>query len=120
VDLNEPPADRYVCETCGDKKASRGCISPAENQLWKIEYCPLCGGKNEKCHICCGKGEISMLRCPRAIASFRLLPFFIEHYKSGAWPDGRGRLYQPIKLIMAFDILRGYYQRAAVNYGSKA
>jgi hypothetical protein len=94
------------------RQESRGCKKAAGGELWKIEFCPLCGGNDEECFLCNGKGEISMSRCPRAIADFRLLPFFQEYQNKGTWPDGRGRLYQPVKLILAFDILRGYYQRA--------
>lgn len=119
MDLGEPPADRYVCKQCKltERQESRGCEKETDSEFWRIEYCPICGGKNEKCFLCNGKGEISMSRCPRATADFRLLPFFKEYQKTGNWPDGRGRLFQPIKLILAFDLLRGYYQRAA--YESK-
>jgi hypothetical protein len=40
-----------------------------------------------------------------------LLPYFFDYYCGvknsgiGAWPDGRGRYFQPLKLVQAFDIL---------------
>jgi hypothetical protein len=119
VDLGEPPADRYVCGPCKltKRQEGRGCTGSIDRELWKIEYCPVCGGEDEECFLCNGKGEISMSRCPRATADFRLLPFFKDYQRLETWPDGRGRLFQPVKLILAFDILRGYYRRAAVNYG---
>jgi len=41
----------------------------------------------------------------------RLLPYFFDYYASlqatgvPAWPDGRSRLYQPIRLVAAFELL---------------
>jgi hypothetical protein len=39
----------------------------------------------------------------------RLLPFFSDYYRFGYWPDGRGRLYQPLKLIEAFSCMQFYW-----------
>ncbi len=74
----------------------------------------MCDGKNPECALCHGKGEISVLRCPRALvtdAMSFILPYYYQYRKSGgvAWPDGRGRLFQPIKLVTAFDILDIHY-----------
>jgi hypothetical protein len=104
-----------MCKLAG-KQEARGCVSPVEFSLWSIPYCPICGSKEEKCMLCKGKGEIPVYRCPRS-ADLSLLPFFYPYQNSGglAWPDGRGRLYQPRKLIMAFDILMGHFQRHKNN-----
>lgn len=48
-------------------------------------------------------------RCPRAMAQecTWLLPYFADWRVSNriAWPDGRSRLYQPVKLAEAFDLM---------------
>ena len=61
-----------------------------------------------------GRGNIPVCRCPRALGSeysSLLLPYFFEFLKTGQWPDGRGRLYQQLKLMAAFGLLREYQQR---------
>jgi len=61
-----------------------------------------------------GKGEIPVHRCPRSVTGLsNLLPYFIAYKNSGnlAWPDGRGRYYQPIKLVITFDILNYYFNK---------
>lgn len=53
-----------------------------------------------------------MRQCPRATArGFGLLPYFLAYENSNmiVWPDGRGRYYQPTKLIAAFDLLSYYW-----------
>jgi ribosomal protein L32 len=88
-----------------------------EEVLWKIPYCPMCGGvkHNERvCEYCEGNNEIPMHRCPRANEggnAASLLPFYYAYRESRglAWPDGRGRLFQPVKLIMAFGILTHHF-----------
>jgi len=42
-----------------------------------------------------------------------LLPHYIAYRASNflAWPDGRGRYYQPLKLIRAFDLLSVYWAK---------
>ena len=41
------------------------------------------------------------------------MPYYMEYNNSNRtmWPDGRGRLYQPIKLVLAFDILNYYFTK---------
>ena len=110
--MGEPPADRYKCDSCRAQKRQedRGCKKESDRVVWKINECCLCGGKNEKCQLCEGRNEVIMRRCPHALLDDNIqfvLPFFYSYRKSEgtAWPDGRGRLFQPIKLVMAFDVL---------------
>ena len=62
---------------------------------------------------CKGKGKIFVNQCPRSCEDSSLLPYFIAYRNSNGliWPDGRGRLYQPIKLVHAFDILTYYFSK---------
>lgn len=52
-----------------------------------------------------------MHRCPRVILAnrniSRVAPFFMSWVNSGfqEYPDGRGRYYQPLVLLEAFEIL---------------
>ena len=105
----------FNCRSCAKEDAlKRGCIRPAKTRIWKIDECYFCGGKNDLCRYCHGKGEIEVRRCPRAAASETpLLPYFVAYYNSNylAWPDGRGRLYQPKKLIAAFDMMTFYFRK---------
>jgi len=116
VALSEAPADRYVCRVCiaEGKEGARGCLSPVEKKIWAIPYCPYCGGKKSDCFACEGGNEIPMHRCPRAedgSNAVSLLPFFYVYRESRglAWPDGRGRLFQTIKLVAAFDMLTYHF-----------
>ena len=103
-----------------------GCVRPFKRKpIWKIDECVFCEGQNKKCHYCHGKGVIFVQRCPRAVAkSCALLPYFLEYKRSNyiAWPDGRGRLYQPVKLVIAYDILNYYFckleEKTKDDYGS--
>ena len=57
-----------------------------------------------------------MYRCPRALGNddeSSILPFFFDYRNSDylAWPDGRGRLFQPSKLVQAFDVLLDHVNR---------
>ena len=55
-----------------------------------------------------------MHQCPRvAHRDSYLLPYFLAYKNSNylAWPDGKGRLYQPVKLVTAFDVLAFYFDK---------
>jgi len=57
-------------------------------------------------------------QCPRAVADgFNLLPYYLAYRNSNyiSWPDGRGRLYQPVKLIIIFDIFNFYWNKLGNN-----
>ena len=103
-----------------------GCVRPFKKKvIWTIDECIFCEGQNKKCRYCKGKGVIFVQRCPRAVAkNCSLLPYFLEYKRSNclAWPDGTGRLYQPIKLVIAYDILNYYFckfeEKVKDNYGS--
>jgi hypothetical protein len=72
-----------------------------------------------------GRNTMPVRKCPIAMAResdfLGLLPYFSDWmetmivgttvvYKSGkSWPDGRGRIYQSIKLISAFNVLMEYF-----------
>ena len=48
-------------------------------------------------------------RCPHALAleTSALLPYFLDWHKSNrvVWPDGQARIYQPVRLSDAFELL---------------
>ncbi len=106
----------YDCKKC-DKRRKKllGCVRPFKKKnVWKIDECIFCEGQNKKCRYCKGRGDIFVRRCPRAVAkNDHLLPYFLEYKRSNyiAWPDGKGRYYQPVKLIQAFDIFSYYFNK---------
>jgi len=89
-----------------------GCVRPTKKPLWVIDECIHCNG-NKDCKYCKGKGKIMVHRCPRCIQDSSLIPYFIAWKNSQyiAYPDGRGRIFQPRKLIQAFDILAYYWDK---------
>lgn len=106
----------FNCKTCSPNlKKWRGCIRPfKKKQVWRIDECVFCDGKNKKCKHCKGRGWIPVGQCPRSVATgFQLMPYYIAYRNSHglAWPDGRGRFYQPVKLVSAFDILDFYFNK---------
>lgn len=99
-------------------KKNRGCVRPATKQVWEIDECPGCFGKKHYdvlgnlivCKECGGKNKIPVFRCPLSMDlsdEFRILTYFVAYRSSNtlSWPDGRGRLYQPRPLAIAFDLL---------------
>lgn len=107
---------RFRCESCdARKKRLQGCVKPFKRKaVWIIDECVFCDGKNKKCVFCKGRGKIPVQRCPRAFSGNRyLLPYFYAYRNSNnlQWPDGRGRLYQPKKLVDAFDIWSFYFRK---------
>ena len=73
----------------------------------KIE-CLLCHGNDNKCSVCQGTGVIILNKCPVKIFLIdyvnRFIPYFFEWKNRGEYPDARGRIFQPTKLINAFGI----------------
>lgn len=84
--------------------------------------CYVCGGNDLECNECKGSNVIRINRCPRAIADgsrwvYDLLPYFFDYFNGlqhglNVWPDGRGRIFQPHKLVQAFDLLTAEYLAA--------
>jgi len=106
----------FRCETCDARmKRLRGCVKPFKRKtVWTIDECIICGGKDKRCRYCKGKGKISVQRCPRtAKEGYALLPYYYAYKNSNGlqYPDGRGRWYQPKKLVEAFDIWSFYFNK---------
>ena len=106
----------FNCKNCNDgQKRQRGCKRPFKRKIvWTIDECIFCEGKNKNCIYCSGKGKIPVRCCPRSTSfSYGLLPYFYAYRNSNglAWPDGRGRLYQPSKLVIAFDLWSFYFNK---------
>ena len=113
------PIYDFKCEDCGeDDKEQRGCRRAVAKEVvpggvWNFKTCLSCAGKDSNCAVCKGSNETPVYRCPRALATpcaKALLPFFFEYYGAAqngavAWPDSRGRYFQPVRLVMAFDIM---------------
>lgn len=100
----------YNCKNCTeDQKKVRGCISPAEKQVWVIEECFYCWGENKKCKTCGGSNQIVVHRCPHALSRERSVARFIpianRYLKYGVYPDGTmNYIRQPIALLNAISI----------------
>jgi hypothetical protein len=98
-------AKMFYCGTCAEKR-ERGCVRPRRTPVI-VFGCPACKGENKKCAYCKGKNELKLHRCPRAIcdANIRgLVPYFWHYANTNQYPDGRGRLFQPVKMIAVFDL----------------
>lgn len=46
-----------------------------------------------------------------------IIPYFIDWRISNrtVWPNGQGRIYQPVKLTEAFDVLDDYVRKEIEN-----
>jgi hypothetical protein len=110
--IDSPIAKIFDCKVCTVMlKKERGCVRP-KRQAVQIYKCPVCAGENKKCIYCKGTNEIMLKRCPRAILNSNitsLVPYFFSFINSHQYPDGRGRLFQPIKMLKVFDIWAGIY-----------
>ena len=107
----------YDCELCRGNRKRRtrlGCRKRRRESIAEYE-CPICEGKNDDCRYHKPNERIEFHRCPKTYITrdaARLVPYFfdwIRNPQSFAWPDGRGRIYQPVKLVKSFEILLRYY-----------
>lgn len=73
-----------------------------------------CICESEACDICKnkkgGQSKLSLYQCPNSMIDdefSRLIPYFYVWLNSEftVYPDGRGRYYQPVKLLQAFELL---------------
>jgi len=102
----------FNCAICQSKE-TLGC---EKDNIADIPFKPpcICHGLNDKCEICQGKGHFTMRRCPIIALSQpsirRLVPYFFEWKNDGRYPDGQGRVYQPIKLMEAFSLCNAVCQ----------
>lgn len=106
----------FQCERCDAKvKRFRGCIRPIKGRkVWQADGCFVCKGCDKECVFCKGENRIVMNQCIKAMKiDVTLMPYFFAFMNSNciAYPDGRGRLYQPVKLTQAFDIIGFYHQK---------
>jgi hypothetical protein len=99
----------YTCSHCSTQdKRERGCKKKRRQTVAHITC--VCEGKTE-CKLCLGSNRINVHRCPRAILLqrevSRVAPYFTLWQQSGMheYPDGRGRYFQPLKMLEAFHIL---------------
>jgi hypothetical protein len=81
---------------------------------WQADCFDCQGDIKHNCITCKGSGHILYTECPRHLGNKyeRLLPYFFS-WRAGdfqQWPDGRGMIYQPIKLRAAYNILLWWYQ----------
>lgn len=104
----EPHATLYNCAGCTrEDKKNRGCGKNKRKPTGKIKC--VCG-RQKKCELCHGSGDILFKKCVRAeaktLTSSSTLPYFFHWKATGfiAYPDGRGRMYQPAKLLEAFAV----------------
>jgi hypothetical protein len=117
-------ADAYNCKACtGQEKKKRGCKRQRRKPIASFD-CPVCKGTDDAC-LYCKNGCIVFFRCVRfydTVQARALLPYFYQYLhglKNGRylWPNGRTRLYQPLKLIQAFDVLLKLYIELEKHYG---
>ncbi len=101
----------FNCGECDEKK-QRGCMRPKRKPI--LEIACICGGY-KRCEICRGTGEIKIKRCPgsfsRSSDIVSLMPYFFRYKTNWEYPDGRGRLMQPIKLTDALDLMSAVANR---------
>jgi len=61
------------------------------------------------CRLCQGTGKVGLHRCPRGVSKHRIMSWLFSHYAEykrwGRYPDGRGRTYQQLRLLRAFEII---------------
>lgn len=102
----------FDCRECGEddeRKKALGCKKETEREIWETNHCYVCRGTDPECPHCEGSDHIPVCRCPRAL-SYEiswLLPYFTDWRVSNrvVWPDGGSRLFEPLKLTEAFDLL---------------
>lgn len=106
------PAIVCNCRGCAENEELKrvyGCKKESEKMVWTADVCFTCGGTDPDCSDCNGSGGTPVHRCPHALAAEvgTLLPYYFDWHKSERcmWPDGRGRLFQPLRLAQAFDFL---------------
>ena len=106
---NDMQQARYTCPICTtQEKKEQGCKRRRRDAILVINC--ICEGKY-KCAICKGDNKIELHRCPRAILAekqvSRVVPYFLNWINSEyrEYPDGRGRYFQPIVMITAFNLL---------------
>lgn len=94
----------------------RGCRFKDCRREWKVKVCYVCYGNDKYCEKCNGSNEIAVDKCPRhlqTIEASHLLPFYFSWVRGAmnVWPDGAGRLFQPVKLRQSFEVLHSFYNR---------
>lgn len=123
--------EEYDCDKCGyDDRKRKGCEKNKRKHVFDCDC--ICEGK-VKCNICGGikrDNTVRVKRCPRSILKehvSRIVPYFYRYVASNyaQFPDGRGLIYQPKKLISAFDVLtivhgREEKEKRTFGDGSKA
>jgi hypothetical protein len=99
---------RFTCSICtAQEKKEQGCKRRRRSAILVINC--ICEGKS-KCSICKGSNKIELHRCPRAVLAdheiARVAPYFFAYVNSDfhEYPDGRGRYFQPSKMLEAFEI----------------
>lgn len=76
-------------------------------------------GTDYNCPVCAGTDKEAIYRCPTAMSKevYHLIPYFTDWRISNrvAWPNGQLRLYQPIRLSQAYDLLDEFVHEAIDN-----
>ena len=106
------PKKIFRCETFDKYQyCPTDCVSPKQ---WTVDCYDCQGDIKHDCTLCQGSGKVTHKGCPRQSARDvqSLLPYYYAWISnSGAvWPDGRGMLYQPLKLRRAFELLAWFFQ----------
>jgi len=100
---------------CDLYRQFKRCPVDCKQEIQWSSDCYNCQGEiNPDCEFCNGSGRINHAGCPRHSARKyeRLLPYFFV-WRGGnfqVWPDGKGMVYQPIKLRNVFNLLLWWYQ----------
>jgi len=94
-----------TCKPCPGPEKS-GCVSPANHLIFKVKC--ICMGA-ENCELCNGTGEYNGYDCNISHTKDvgYIIPYFYIYKAANglSWPDGRGRLYQPLYLVRVFEYL---------------
>ena len=107
---HEPFCKIFNCELCKfqGSQERNGCRKEKTEKV--LDFDCICDGQ-KRCRICKGKGTFPLYRCPVVMANDQavnlILPFFF-HWKATNYmmfPDNKGRIYQPVKMLEAFTLL---------------
>lgn len=101
----DPWSKIFKCSDCSTEKHARGCTS---NRREVVQIPCICNGQRG-CDICHGRGTISYKRCPSSYPRerwiYELLPYYYRYRATNEYPDRRGRLYQSVLMVEAFELM---------------
>lgn len=115
----DPWVKVFSCKGCREKH-SRGCT---KNRRAVVLVPCICNGQRG-CDVCHGSGTITYKRCPSAYTKeswiYELLPYYYRYKVTNEYPDKQGRIYQPVKLLEALELMGHVATRKEIDQLEKA